>query len=114
MGVVRPLNRDLIQSGLPAAKAQQHEADTRCSTATGAVNPAKIRLPDPGAARLCGRCQDGGCPCQVSPFAFGLPPGFSDPRRPDRLVTRSWYVWTLLTVLSDIWAIGHKGMSGGL
>jgi hypothetical protein len=32
-----------------------------------------------------------GCPCQVSPFAFGLPPGFSDPRRPDRLVTRSWY-----------------------
>src|SRR6202049_3322153 len=32
-----------------------------------------------------------GCPCQVSPFAFGLPPGFSDPRRPDQLVTRSWY-----------------------
>jgi hypothetical protein len=23
-------------------------------------------------------------------------------------------VWTLLTVLSDIWAIGHTGMSGGL
>ena len=24
------------------------------------------------------------------------------------------HVWTLLTVLSDIWAIGHTGMSGGL
>ena len=63
MGVVRPLNRDLIQSGLPAAEAQQHEADTRCSTAASAVNPAKIRLPEPAAARLCGRCQDGACRC---------------------------------------------------
>src|SRR5450755_3651405 len=85
-----------------AERAARKAPQDAAADAKGAGEPAsKKGSGEPGdvlgktppyqQTRATGEPSSSWLPCQVSPFAFGLPPGFSDPRRPDRLVTRSWY-----------------------